>query len=85
MDTMKDGDIFTLKIYRKGEHLMIDINDLNKSEMDINSEETCSSFWASEISGVYFLEESRDVTTHYRMVVGDIKIRDFVAGILIQA
>ena len=84
MDTIKDGDFFPLKIYRKEGHLRIDIDDVNKNKIDINSPESCSSFWGSEIRGVYFAEESRDVATHYRMIAVDTDRKDLVTGILIQ-
>ena len=83
MDGVKNGNSITLKIYRKEGNLMIDVNDVNKNKIHIDSEETCSSFWGSEISEVYFAEESRDVATHYRMVAENTDIRNFDPGILI--
>ena len=76
MSTVQDGIPFILKIYRKDGKFMIDLDGVNKVEMDINSpnniQQGCHLLWGTDDKrSFYFGEKSRGVATHYRMVVGD--------------
>ena len=76
MSTVQDGIPFILKIYRKDKKLMIDLDGMNKVEMDINSpinlQQGCPSFWGTDDRRtVYFAQKSRGVATHFRMVDQD--------------
>ena len=73
MGTLVSGTTFILKIYRKDEELLIDVNGHKSVEISIHSTLQCSSFWGREISRVYFAEISRNVATHFRLISAEEK------------